>query len=1370
MYFVSTGRKLVIVESPAKAKTIGGYLGKDYDVEASVGHIRDIPTPSEMPAEIKKGPFGRFGVDVDKGFEAYYVVDSDKKKKVSELKRLLKDADELLLATDEDREGEAIAWHLLEVLKPKVPVKRMVFHEITKEAIQRAVNNTRDLDTRLVDAQETRRILDRLYGYEVSPVLWRKVKAGLSAGRVQSVATRLVVERERERMAFVRASYWDVEGDFTPGDEKSQFTARLTQVDGARVATGRDFGDDGTLKNATVAHLDEATARSIAESVQAAKVSVTGVQEKPYTRRPSAPFTTSTLQQEASRKLRLSSKNAMRVAQRLYENGYITYMRTDSTTLSESALTAARQQARDLYGAEYVPQAPRLYEKKVKNAQEAHEAIRPAGDRFRTPAQVAGELRGDEFALYELIWKRTVASQMADARGSTATVKLGATLEDGRTVEFSASGTVITFRGFLAAYEEGRDDDGGRGPKGDEERRLPKLSEGVALTVVRAEADGHETSPPPRYTEATLVKAMEEKGIGRPSTYASIMGTIQDRGYVGSRGNALIPTWLAFAVTRLLEEHFGSLVDYDFTASMEEDLDRIANGDEHRAEWLARFYFGDEAKTMEGLRHLVEDLGEIDAREISTIPIGDGIVVRVGRYGPYVEETSPEGVDLSTGEVAEGASGQPRRATITDDIAPDEMTPAKARELLEQSSDDGRVLGQDPETGRDIVAKAGRYGPYVTEVLDEETAALKGKAKVKPRTASLFKDMDLATVDLDTAMKLLSLPRVVGTDEEGVRDHGPERPLRALPQEGHRLPLVAVRAAALRHHARGGAGDLRPAQAARPRREHRPAQGARQRPGVRQPDGGQGRPVRCLRHRRRDQRDAAQGRRPRVDHARARCRAARREARQGPHDPQARHEEVGREEDRQEEHRQEDDGEEERRQEGLIVVVIGEGTRRELSHRLAVEQAERRLPSVAAGLVRGGALVWSDAVGTLDGRAGGTPADPGTQYRIGSITKTFVAVEVLRLRDEGRLELNDPIGAHLGDAPHGHVTVAQLLSHTSGLQAETAGPWWERVAGGSWADLVASQPRLLFRPGARFHYSNVGYAVLGELVGRLRGVPWHDAVEEGLLRPLGMARTTTRPQEPAAQGWGVHPLADVLHVEPEHDAGAMAPAGQFWSTVEDLSRWAAFAAGHTSGLLAPETLEEMRLPIAVNDLPGAAWTGAHGLGWQVWNVDGVRYAGHGGSMPGFLAGLRASAETGDGVVVLANATSGLRPSLAEDLLRLLAEREPVAPQPWSADGEQAATLDLVGEWYWGTAGYTLSVTREGRLVLGAPGVQRGSRFRPVEGGWIGLDGYFEGELLTAVHDEAGRVSHLDLGSFRFTRTPYDPAADIPGDVHPARWH
>jgi DNA topoisomerase-1 len=726
---------------------------------------------------MKKGPYGKFAVDVNNDFAPYYVVDPDKKKKVAELKRLLKDADELYLATDEDREGEAIAWHLLEALKPRVPVRRMVFHEITREAIQRAVNDTRELDTRLVDAQETRRILDRLYGYEVSPVLWRKVRQGLSAGRVQSVATRMVVERERERMAFVKAYYWDVEGDFTPSGAAQQFTARLTGVDGSRVATGRDFSDRGELRGRGVVHLDEPLAHRIAEAVRATTARVTDVQEKPYTRRPSAPFTTSTLQQEASRKLRLSSKNAMRVAQRLYENGYITYMRTDSTTLSDAATTAARSQARDMYGAEYVPDSPRRYEKKVKNAQEAHEAIRPAGDRFRSPAQVAGELRGEEFALYELIWKRTVASQMADARGSTATVKLAVdtAVEGARQVEFSASGTVITFKGFLAAYEEGRDDEAAaRAEAAEEERRLPKLSTGVALDVLRAEADGHETSPPARYTEATLVKAMEERGIGRPSTYAATLGTIQDRGYVFTKGQALVPTWLAFAVTRLLEEHFGELVDYEFTASMEEDLDRIANGDEGRVAWLKRFYFGDEANSVEGLQQLVDDLGDIDAKEISTIPLGDGMVVRVGRYGPYVEEVVPAGVDLATGELAEGATGTPRRATITDDVAPDEMTPARARELLELASDDGRVLGTDPQTGREIVARAGRYGPYVTEVLEEAAEAVEGKpkgrktAKAKPRTASLFKDMDLATIDLDAALKLLSLPRVVGTDAEGV--------------------------------------------------------------------------------------------------------------------------------------------------------------------------------------------------------------------------------------------------------------------------------------------------------------------------------------------------------------------------------------------------------------------------------------------------------------------------------------------------------------------------------------------------------------------------------------------------------------------------
>jgi len=788
-------RKLVIVESPAKAKTIAGYLGGEFDVEASVGHIRDLPNPSELPAEMKKGPFGKFAIDVDNGFEAYYVVDADKRKKVAELKRLLKDADELYLATDEDREGEAIAWHLLETLKPRVPVKRMVFHEITREAIQRAVADTRELDTRLVDAQETRRILDRLYGYEVSPVLWRKVRQGLSAGRVQSVATRMVVERERERMSFVRAGYWDVEGDFTTrassgGTSASDtFTARLSAVDGERVATGRDFKDNGELKAKSVAVLDEARANAIATAVREAPVRVSTVQEKPYTRRPAAPFTTSTLQQEGSRKLRLSSKNAMRVAQRLYENGYITYMRTDSVTLSESAITAARSQARDLYGAEYVPQEPRRYSAKVKNAQEAHEAIRPAGDRFRTPAQVAGQLRGDEFALYELIWKRTIASQMADARGSTATVRLTSDLEavaGARQAEFTASGTVISFRGFLAAYEEGRDEQASKRRRevAEEERRLPKLGEGMPLAVLRADAEGHETVPPPRYTEATLVKAMEEKGIGRPSTYAATVGTIQDRGYVGTRGNALVPTWLAFAVTRLLEEHFSKLVDYDFTASMEEDLDRIANGDEQRVVWLQRFYFGDEATSVTGLSELVQDLGEIDAREISTIPLGDGMVVRVGRYGPYVEEVvtpggsapgSPRNADGAGAPTSSTAEAQPRRATINDDIAPDEMTPARARELLEAAADDGRILGKHPESGLDIVARAGRYGPYVSEVPppDDEAPASgarsRTRAKVKPRTASLFTDMDLASLDLDTAVRLLSLPRVVGstTEEDG---------------------------------------------------------------------------------------------------------------------------------------------------------------------------------------------------------------------------------------------------------------------------------------------------------------------------------------------------------------------------------------------------------------------------------------------------------------------------------------------------------------------------------------------------------------------------------------------------------------------------
>jgi DNA topoisomerase I len=721
-------RRLVIVESPAKAKTIAGYLGDGYVVESSIGHIRDLPTrAADIPAAMKKESWARLGVNVDSEFEPLYIEDPDKKKKIAELKKELKGATELLLATDEDREGEAIAWHLLEVLKPKVPVKRMVFHEITREAIQRALGETREIDVRLVDAQETRRILDRLYGYEVSPVLWKKVMQGLSAGRVQSVATRLVVERERERMAFVSASYWDILGTFDPG----AFEARLFSVDGRRVAQGRDFAEDGTLKSSDLLALDEDAARGLAEHLSAVPFAVRSVEEKPYTRRPAPPFMTSTLQQEASRKLRFSAQTTMRLAQRLYENGFITYMRTDSTTLSESALTAARAQAAQLYGAEFVPAAPRRYERKVKNAQEAHEAIRPAGDSFRTPADLARELSRDENALYDLVWKRTIASQMEDARGQTVTLRLGATSTAGEDAEFTTSGTVITFRGFLAAYEESRDDDV---VVADDDRRLPALEVGQALEATELEPEGHATNPPPRFTEASLVKALEDRGIGRPSTYASIMGTILDRGYVFKRGTALVPTFLAFAVTGLLEQHFGKLVDYDFTARMEDDLDRIAAGDENRVAWLSRFYRGAGDDDM-GLHALVTDqLDEIDARAVNSIPIGNGIVLRVGRYGPYLER----------GE---------ERASVPEDTPPDELTPEVAEELLAKPSGD-RVLGVEPGTDRQIVARDGRYGPYVSEVLEEDATG-------KPRTASLFKTMALDTITLDDALRLLSLPRTL---------------------------------------------------------------------------------------------------------------------------------------------------------------------------------------------------------------------------------------------------------------------------------------------------------------------------------------------------------------------------------------------------------------------------------------------------------------------------------------------------------------------------------------------------------------------------------------------------------------------------------
>ena len=724
-------KKLVIVESPAKAKTIAGYLGPEFVVESSIGHIRDLPNrASEIPKEDRKR-YGALGVAIDEGFEPYYIVDPGKKKVVAQLKRKLKDADELLLATDEDREGEAIAWHLLQELKPKVPVRRMVFHEITRPAIEEALAHPRPVDERLVDSQETRRILDRLYGYEVSPVLWKKVMPRLSAGRVQSVATRLVVERERERMAFVSASYWDLEGVFDPGS----FAARLVALDGKRVAQGRDFGSDGRLK-ADARQLGREEAEALATGLRGAAFAVRSVEEKPYTRKPAPPFMTSTLQQEASRKLRFSAQTAMRVAQRLYERGYITYMRTDSTTLSETALTAARTQARELYGAEYVPEAPRRYDRKVKNAQEAHEAIRPAGERFRLPDEVRGELDRDEQALYELVWMRTVASQMADARGQTVTLRLGAAAVPNENsaaedAEFGVSGTVITFRGFLAAYEEGRDDE----PGDDEGRRLPQLTVGDRLEALSLDPQGHETSPPARYTEATLVKALEDRGIGRPSTYASIISTILDRGYVVKRGTALVPTFLAFAVTKLLEQHYERLVDYGFTARMEDDLDRIAAGEEERVDWLTRFYRGDNGEP--GLHTLVtEHLDDIDARSVNSIELPrSDIVVRVGRYGPYLER----------GE---------ERASLPEELAPDELTPEKAEELLARPSDE-RVLGTNPDTGRPVVLRNGRYGPYVSEEPAEGSDE-------KPRTASLFQSMSPESVTLDDALRLLTLPRVVG--------------------------------------------------------------------------------------------------------------------------------------------------------------------------------------------------------------------------------------------------------------------------------------------------------------------------------------------------------------------------------------------------------------------------------------------------------------------------------------------------------------------------------------------------------------------------------------------------------------------------------
>jgi DNA topoisomerase I len=743
------GTKLVIVESPAKARKIGSFLGDDYVVEASVGHIRDLPQrAADIPKEYKKFAWAKEGVNIEEDFSPLYVINPDKKSKVAELKELMKDADELILATDEDREGEAIAWHLIEVLRPKIPVRRMVFHEITKEAIQKAAKETRDLDYRLVDAQETRRVLDRLYGYRLSPVLWKKVMPRISAGRVQSVATRLIVERERERMAFISSSWWDLSAQCEPG-----FSARLLSVAGKRVAATNDFDSLGAIKEKSVENillLDEAAAKELVQSLTNQPLVVKSLEESPRTEKPKPPFTTSTMQQDAGSRLGWGAQLTMRIAQRLYENGYITYMRTDSVTLSSAAITAARSSAQALYGKDSVPPSPRVYEGKTKNAQEAHEAIRPAGDSFKTPGELAPELSRDEFALYDLIWKRTIASQMADAKKQQMRVDFDVKTKTGSDAIFRANGSVIVFPGFLSAYEDIVED---KTDIEETDRRLPAMSVGKKISVTQYQCEGHETKPPARYTEPTLVKKLEELGIGRPSTFASIMQTIQDRGYVAKRGRALVPTFLAFSVTGLLEQHFTKLIDYEFTASMEEDLDKIANGEEERVAWLTKFFYGSEDNP--GLADLSADLGAIDAQAINTMKMGDDIEIRVGRFGAYLQQ---------------GVGEERKYANIPEELAPDELTLSKAIELLAKPSGE-RKLGTDPTTGLEVLAKSGRFGAYVTEVFPEEIVAEGAKKKrkkkdaPKPKTASLLTTMSLDTIDLPGALKLLSLPRSLGEYE-----------------------------------------------------------------------------------------------------------------------------------------------------------------------------------------------------------------------------------------------------------------------------------------------------------------------------------------------------------------------------------------------------------------------------------------------------------------------------------------------------------------------------------------------------------------------------------------------------------------------------
>ncbi|MBL8860137.1 MAG: type I DNA topoisomerase [Planctomycetes bacterium] len=733
-------KPLVIVESPAKARTIAKFLGPDYVVEASIGHIRDLPSgAAEIPAAYKAEAWSRLGVNVEDGFKPLYVVPADKKAKIKELKAKLKVASALYLATDEDREGEAISWHLLDLLQPKVPVKRMVFHEITKAAIHEAIENCRDVDMSLVDAQEARRILDRLYGYEVSPVLWRKIAPRLSAGRVQSVATRLIVEREKERIAFTSAAWWDAK--VTLEHQGAQFPAAVTALDGVTLAQGRDFGPDGQLvPTAKVQILDEAKARKLSEGLKGAVALTKSVEEDEYSSRPKAPFTTSTYQQEAGRKLGMAAKRAMQAAQRLYENGYITYMRTDSITLSAQAIQAARELVTREYGKEYLPATPRTWTGKSRNAQEAHEAIRPAGDHFRFPKEVAAEVGPDEAAAYELIWKRTVSSQMVDARMKSVTARFEAELKNGGKADLVARGKTVLFPGYLRAYVEGQDE-----PETELEEKdvvLPPLAQGDRAKVAKSEPAGHATKPPARFTEAALVQKMEELGIGRPSTYASIIGTIVDREYVVKRGQALVPTPLAFAVVQLMHDLEPTLVDYGFTAQMEERLDEISRGELDRNTFLTRFWTGDQP----GLKNIVTTRAEkIDPRVVNTIPLGEHegkkISLRVGRYGPYIECE-----DL--------------RASVPEGLAPDEITIPKALELLAAAGKAEEPIGTAPD-GQHVYLRIGRFGPYVQLGEDSEDK------EVKPKRASLFKSMSPKTVTLHEALQLLSLPRKLGVEADG---------------------------------------------------------------------------------------------------------------------------------------------------------------------------------------------------------------------------------------------------------------------------------------------------------------------------------------------------------------------------------------------------------------------------------------------------------------------------------------------------------------------------------------------------------------------------------------------------------------------------